>query len=265
MTLPSKSQIDRLGRRLAENPTDEDRRAYFDLREQHAEDMVEIERRLHELFPEYSVTARLKTLDTVVAKLQREHTRLSTMQDIAGCRVVIPMILEQDQAVSRIAEAIPTERVVDLRNEPHSGYRAVHVIARPRGDLAVEIQVRTQIQDLWAQVSEKASDRFGLDIKYGGGDETSRAYLRWLSLVGQRVEEFAQAAEVYHNASTALESTIGERQTFYESLVRTRPDFFDGLAEDRERVTTRSAQAMVLGEIILQAFRDVLDDTTGQS
>src|SRR6266704_1936073 len=64
--------------------------------------------------------------------------RLTQIQDIAGCRIVTPDI-------------------IDRRDTPSHGYRAVHVIVRHSGKL-VEIQVRTALQHLWAELSEKLAD-----------------------------------------------------------------------------------------------------------
>jgi ppGpp synthetase/RelA/SpoT-type nucleotidyltranferase len=47
----------------------------------------------------------------------------------------------------------------------------VHVIVRAEGKV-VEIQVRTSLQHVWAELSEKLSDVVDPAIKYGGGDES---------------------------------------------------------------------------------------------
>lgn len=43
----------------------------------------------------------------------------------------------------------------------------MHVIASVEGRL-VEIQVRTKMQDLWAQAMERLADKVGREIRYGG-------------------------------------------------------------------------------------------------
>ena len=92
---------------------------------------------------------------------------LSRMQDIAGVRLVAEMNrTEQDQLVKRIVELFPGADVKDRRAEPSHGYRAVHVIVEVDQRL-VEIQVRTVLQDLWAQVVERLADRWGRGIRYG--------------------------------------------------------------------------------------------------
>jgi ppGpp synthetase/RelA/SpoT-type nucleotidyltranferase len=92
------------------------------------------------------------------------------MQDIAGCRVVVNDLLTQDIVVENLKGLFEKVTVVDRRERPSHGYRAVHVIVERRGKL-IEIQVRTSLQHAWAQVSEKLSDITGPSIKYGIGDE----------------------------------------------------------------------------------------------
>lgn len=122
-----------------------------------------------------------KSTNSLVEKLKRESIRLTQVQDIAGCRVIVPDILEQDRVVgSLLFGAFPEARIVDRREEPSYGYRAVHVIVEIFGK-AVEIQVRTTFQHIWAEISEKYADLYGSDIKYGGGAEEIRRLLETLS------------------------------------------------------------------------------------
>lgn len=65
---------------------------------------------------------------------------------------------------------------MDRRQKPSYGYRAVHVVVRPRRR-PIEIQVRTVLQRLWAEFSEKSADAFGIEVKYGGGWEVLRGAL----------------------------------------------------------------------------------------
>ena len=45
----------------------------------------------------------------------------------------------------------------------------MHVIVTASNGRLVEIQVRTQLQDIYAQLVEKMADTFGIDLKYDGG------------------------------------------------------------------------------------------------
>ena len=59
----------------------------------------------------------------------------------------------------------PHECVHDLRNDPHSGYRAVHIWLKQPA--RVEIQIRTHLQGRWANMYEAAADVLGREIRYG--------------------------------------------------------------------------------------------------
>jgi ppGpp synthetase/RelA/SpoT-type nucleotidyltranferase len=84
--------------------------------------------------------------------------------------------MEQDWIVAVCEDKFPRTDVKDRRESPSHGYRAVHVIVTILGKL-IEIQIRTELQDLWAQISEKSADLFGQEVKYGGGPEFWRKVL----------------------------------------------------------------------------------------
>lgn len=109
------------------------------------------------------------------------------MQDIAGCRIVVDDIAAQDKVTARLIELFEQTTVVDRRQNPSHGYRAVHVIVNYRGKL-IEIQVRTVLQDRWAAFSERLSDQVNASIKYGGGDEQLISYLNRMSEVSINIE-----------------------------------------------------------------------------
>lgn len=112
-------------------------------------------------------SSRLKTKGTTLEKLRRERNRLSTIQDIAGLRIVVDCSLsEQDELADRITRVFGECKIDDRRQRPSHGYRAIHVIASVEG-FSVEIQVRTTFQDLWAQSYERLADRLGRGIRYG--------------------------------------------------------------------------------------------------
>jgi GTP pyrophosphokinase len=177
----SKTQIDRLGDRLRKGKFgDEELRHLDEFRRTFAaayEEVVSTVRKTTQLDP----TGRpAKSTTSIVEKLRRETIRLTQMQDIAGCRLVVHDLLNQDQVVDQLVAALPGAVVVDRRKEPSHGYRAVHVIATAQGK-PVEIQVRTELQHLWAQLSEKLSDVVDPAIKYGGGDTKIREATSGLS------------------------------------------------------------------------------------
>ncbi|MGH7930847.1 MAG: hypothetical protein ACREQV_24005 [Candidatus Binatia bacterium] len=134
-------------------------------------------------------TGRLaKSTVSIVEKLRRESIRLSQVQDIAGCRVVVEDIAEQERVVASLRSVFTRFSVMDRRANPSYGYRAIHIIAQSSGKL-VEIQVRTYLQHLWAELSEGISDQFDPAIKYGGGDAELQ---KTLMLVSNRVVNYEE-------------------------------------------------------------------------
>ena len=212
----SNTQVDQLGDRLraAAAPDPPDAQLYFDHREAHAVALREVEAHLKTLFPDISAVSRLKTLDSVIAKLLRQRTRLSTLQDIAGCRLIVAGLAEQDALVSKIAGVLSATAIEDLRENPHHGYQAVHVIMRASVGLRVELQVRTELQDIWAQFSEKIADIVGIGFKYGDGAEDVNKMMLALSDHAARNENLIKENRDIEDGIHGLTglTTAGERE-----------------------------------------------------
>lgn len=90
MTALSRSSVDRLGERLKASPVSESDLVLLD------EYRRSFGQAYEEAFGKLQSTLRLrptgrpaKSTLSIVAKLNREHVRLSQIQDIAGCRVVV--------------------------------------------------------------------------------------------------------------------------------------------------------------------------------
>jgi putative GTP pyrophosphokinase len=190
----SNTQIDRLGDRLRSNEvSDADLQLLNDYRLSFApayEAVVEALRNTLNLEP----TGRpAKSTISIVDKLKRESLRLRQMQDIAGCRIVVGDVMRQDAVVADLTRAFAESSVVDRRKTPSYGYRAVHVVVR-RAAIPVEIQVRTELQHGWAQLSEKLSDIVDPSVKYGGGPELLKSTLLRLSDVVAAMEKLEATA-----------------------------------------------------------------------
>lgn len=136
-----------------------------------AEAMVDVQEALSRKL-DVRPTSRLKTVGTIVDKVKREPTMsLSRMQDIAGLRIVEEFDRVSQEELARQVEALyPGARRIDRRATPSHGYRAIHVVV-PVDVCWVEVQIRTRLQDLWAQLVERLGDAWGRQIRYGGQPE----------------------------------------------------------------------------------------------
>ena len=167
-----------------EPPTDGP--SYADVLRWHFDLAVEVQGRVEErnwsILPELVTTkaarmetdlrvgSRPKTQDTLVQKLrQRPTLKLDSVSDLAGVRVDADMYLgEQTRLAHEIAEHFGADEsaIVDRRDGAKAGYRAVHVDLRlPAGH--VEVQVRTILQSIWANIYERLADDLGRGIRYG--------------------------------------------------------------------------------------------------
>ena len=190
----SKAAIDRLGKRLrdSETPDPADVAAYIEWSATFEEplratlDIIDAacERAGVSLDEK---TSRIKQLYSIVAKLRRGHPRLSSIDDIAGCRAVVEREADVNALVLQLATA-QVKRVRDYRQRDRNGYRAVHLTLVNDSGQAVELQLRTEIQHVWAGLSERRAAIIGHTVKYGGGPAREQGLLLALSKDGRALD-----------------------------------------------------------------------------
>ena len=151
---------------------------------------------------EYGVTAaRLKRMPSIRKKLKIRPENLTQIQDLAGCRVIMPSMDD----VRRVIEFNRGDcshlhfRDWDYIEAPKAdGYRSFHRVYkfRPSGseeelfaDRRVEIQFRTRLQHSWATAVEAVGLFRREDIKGGAGNQDWRRLFELMSF------EFANAEQ----------------------------------------------------------------------
>lgn len=120
-----------------------------------------------ELQDDVLISQRLKRLPSIAAKLRRiRRLRLSTIQDIGGCRAVLSSEKRARNLYDRYLDGGLTHALVRQQNyvdEPKlSGYRGFHLIYAYQGrestvvysGLLIEIQIRSAQQHAWATAVE---------------------------------------------------------------------------------------------------------------
>lgn len=160
---------------------------------------------------EAEVSQRLKRIDRIVQKLVRTKTRLTELQDIAGCRAVVEGREEQDRLVQRAVQVWHEDLAAKPRLNPRdyvtapreTGYRAVHLIVVKHG-LPVEVQIRTGLQHSWAMIVEGLEERTGEQLKDNEGSPTLLATLRELADTFALVDEGDVSSATIHRAQTLL-------------------------------------------------------------
>lgn len=137
------------------------------------------------------VAERLKRLDSIVKKLEREsNMNLWTMQDLGGCRVIVPKIDDVYKYANQYDKSrkrhIKKKEYDYIKNPKSSGYRSVHVVYQYQSDsvdtynknMLIEIQYRTHLQHLWATAVETMGLFTKEAIKSGqGSDDVKRFFV----------------------------------------------------------------------------------------
>lgn len=120
----------------------------------------------------FFISARPKTTTTLVEKLRRmPGIPLENIVDVAGARIDCDMTLREQTALAGLFKdgllhaGVSDVKESDLRDNPHSGYRAFHLHIYSNAGRA-ELQVRTPLQAQWANLYEVAADIYGREIRY---------------------------------------------------------------------------------------------------
>lgn len=137
------------------------------------------------------VAQRLKRLGSIVAKLQRENgMQLSRMQDVGGCRFVVPRLDEVylysgQFRQSKIRHEFKREYDY-IKNPKTSGYRSLHLVYKFHTDtpgkecynqnMLIELQFRTHLQHIWATAVETVGLFTNEALKAGQGSEDIKRF-----------------------------------------------------------------------------------------
>jgi len=227
MPLPvTRAELNRLGARLvaSESPSDADLKELAIVLAAYQEVLERVKADLRSVG--FAPAGRVKTTKTMIEKLRRMRgMELGRVQDLAGARIVLRDLGAQDEASEKISGLYAAEgcarRVVDRRKDPRFGYKAVHLIISVDG-VPVEIQVRTELQDTWAQIFERLADRWGRGIRYGEDPVSSESIVRSGDLVTSRIEVVA--------SMMVLSDVISEVEQ-YRAIVARNKESVDGLAD----------------------------------
>lgn len=143
---------------------------------------------------------RIKRLTSIANKLynsykdENKNMKLSQMQDIGGCRAVMPTLAE----VHNLLDIYDKHPVIHHRNKnsdkdyisnpKKNGYRGIHLKYRYKGTgrsapwngLKIEIQLRTSLQHKWATAVEAAGTFTNQALKSNHG---STEWLRFFALM----------------------------------------------------------------------------------
>ena len=161
------------------------------------------------------VSERLKRLDAIHLKLRRPENRqmkLSTMQDVAGCRAVVDS-LKAGRELASLYSKVSHDYITTPKPD---GYRSLHIVEHyePRSDAderyrgcKIEIQIRSRLQHGWAAALETVDFVRKEKLKLGGGDQDWRRFFILAASAIAMFEDSPAVPGTPHNQKTASKRT----------------------------------------------------------
>lgn len=204
----SKSAVDKAGRALAATKSgDEFDDAAWDVlgnwRASHAFPLntitVSLKGKVNRLGLKAVVVQRLKRSRSILSKLSRDSMRLTQMQDIGGCRAVVPSIEDaytlRDKFYKSRSKHILISEDDYIASPKASGYRGIHLIYKFQSEvkseynnLLLEVQLRSQVQHAWATAVETVGAVVGQALKSSQGETMWLSYFQTASVAFEYTE-----------------------------------------------------------------------------
>jgi len=161
---------------------------------------------------------RLKRISSILKKINRKYEdnkptmKLTQMQDIAGCRVVMSDIKQVRVLYEKYySNGDLKHKKVNVKDyiacPKLDGYRSIHVIYRYNSDkgkkeyngLLVEVQIRSKLQHLWATAVETVDFFTRQAIKSNQGEENWKTFFKLVSSAFARLEHSSIVSQTPQN------------------------------------------------------------------
>lgn len=186
----SQKQINKIGKKFRDSIYNEEDFSFLEeYKKEYDEILINKTSKLSELISKkinnFILVGRLKRTNSIIRKLQRKKNYgmdLTRMSDIAGLRIIVNDIKDQNIIIETIKSNLHIDKIYDYR-QTEQNYRSVHLVLRENNKY-LEIQIRTVAQQTWADESEG----FGEHAKQGFYSEQVGSYLKILSDVVYKID-----------------------------------------------------------------------------
>ena len=174
----------------------------------------------HRRNPIHHMQSRMKTIRSMMEKLQRKHLQQSiasavgNLTDIAGIRVICSYL----QDVYTVADLLTSQddvHVVKVRdyikNPKSNGYRSLHLVvevpvylSEGRLSVPVEVQIRTIAMDFWATLEHS--------LRYKAQDQVPQSISDELQQTATDIAALDQRMQAIHDKVELLSSLPREEE-----------------------------------------------------
>ncbi len=210
-------------------------------------------------FPSAIVAQRLKRIPSIIRKLERfPHMNLDRMQDICGFRIILKnledvyKLYEKFEKSKRFKHELVLPPKDYIENPKEDGYRSLHQVFKytskyfpELNDLRIELQIRTQLQHLWATAVETLGIVEKSSFKTGEGSDKFKRFFKLSSelfaledknKLGNRKYTLDEFPENMHIALNIQELNALEEELQISQKL-------NGLALSAKRIETNSANS----------------------
>ena len=238
----SKSRIDKSGLALAKGKFKDEvdfielEEVFDAYRKAHLQPLSETTLELQKLLAgqgtPYYIAQRLKRKPQIIRKLNRLSVRLTQLQDIGGCRIIVQKNSDVEKIFNFLKEKSKNEteftiaRVADYRERGRddTGYRSLHLIME-KDSVSLELQIRSRIQHYWAESIERTSVIYGHHLKEKEGAQEVIDYFKHLSDVFYEIEAGREPSTAHKLQIDALRQSCeiiieaSDRHKVFDSFV----------------------------------------------
>ena len=232
----SNKQVNRIGDILKNNEhndSEENIKILIDFRNQFVDPLFGLSLKIKNLLNEskfsFILSGRLKRLKSIIRKLRREQNRhmdLTRMADIAGIRIIVEDISQQESIFEFLKDKLNFSKIFDYR-ERDQNYKSLHFHVVDESEKTIEIQLRTLGQHTWADESES----FGEQSKENTG---SKELLEFFSLLSnslyrlERGESFDEPSNEYFKKRDPInDKYVYLKENFKKKSIETKKNIQD--------------------------------------
>lgn len=146
---------------------------YEIIRNQHTASLYQLDKQISELklSKDFHTSYRIKDFSSLVQKMKNDNLILSgdsallNINDIGGYRIVCPLLSDVYNISNYLKSNFSVVCVKDYIKHPKdSGYRSLHIIVRDDDNNNIEIQLRTSVMHVWAELDHSTRYKFQGDI-----------------------------------------------------------------------------------------------------